>query len=150
VRKRLENMSHQHKAIRPHYTDLIDDALIDNQANAEGKPVLPFQTAIVFRKALESAPGSGQSGRSRGTTGRRLTIGFQFLGLSHGAFAGTARAANKPSGPILGRFCEANAACAKPSFSGLPAKGILRTCWMAIAWFGQVTSWPGDFCTAPV
>jgi hypothetical protein len=130
--------------------DQVDDAPIDNKPNAEGKPVFPFQTAIAFRKARERALGSGASGCSRGITGRRLTVVSQSLGLLHGTFTGTARAANESSAPILGRFCEANAACAKPSFSGFRSEGILRTCWMAIAWFGQVTFWPGYVGTAPV
>jgi hypothetical protein len=81
--------------------DLSDDAPIDNKANAEGKPVFPFQTAIAFRNALEGAPGSGLSGRSWGIARRRLTVVSQSLGLSHGAFTPTAPAANKLSARIL-------------------------------------------------
>jgi hypothetical protein len=101
MRKQLENMPQQRKALRPQFMDLIDDGLIGNRANAEGKPVLPFQTTIAFRKALQSALRLGLSGCSWGTTRRRLTVVFQLSGLSHGAFTGTARAANKPSPPIL-------------------------------------------------
>jgi hypothetical protein len=35
-------------------------------------------------------------------------------------------------------------------FFGILFQRILRTCWMAIAGFGQVTYWPGYFFTAPV
>jgi hypothetical protein len=50
--------------------------------------------------------------------GQRWMVIAQPLGFASRPPTGTSRRANKPSGPILPRVCQANAECAKPSVLG--------------------------------